>query len=191
MGHKGDMKKGVLKDYVLDPENPGGYRYVGSYYFCTVLDRNRKKNGILQLIGGLLELFFILLAVSINCLGNFKISVVIPVECILICVVLYMTGSYAYMTSPDKMEKSIYEKAFVRTVQTVAVGLVLNGFAMIAQLVVVIRNFDSLEGYGDYILLGMLAILFVCNLATLKYHRGLYKQAGPISVEEDVTGDRD
>ena len=185
------MKKCFLRDYVLDPDNPGGYRYVGSYYFCTVSDKNRRKNGILQLIGGILELLFGLVAVSIHCLGNFKIAVVIPVECILICIVLYMTGSYSYMTSPDKMEKSTYEKAFLRTVQSTAVGLVLNAFALVAQVVVIIRNISSLEGYGDYILLGMLAILFVCNLATLKYHRGLYKQAGIISVEEDVAGDRD
>lgn len=185
------MKKGFLKDYVLDPENPGGYRYVGSYYFCTVSDKNRKKNGILQLVGSVMELLFVLWMVSINCLGNFKIPVVIPVECILICVVLYMTGSYAYMNCPDKMEKGTYEKAFLRTVQTVAVGLVLNGFALVAQGVVIIRNLSSLEGFGDYILLGMQAILFVCNLAVLKYHRGLYKQAGLISVEEDVAGDRD
>lgn len=185
------MKKGFLKDYVLDPDNPGGYRYVGSYYFCTVSDKSRKKNGILQLIGGIIEILFVLLAVSIHCLGNFKIAVVIPVECILICIVLYMSGSYAYMNSPDKMEKSTYEKAFLRTVQSVAVGTVLNTFALIAQVVVIVKNFSGLEGYGDYILLGMLAILLVCNLAALKYHRGLYQQAGPISIEEDVAGDRD
>ena len=185
------MKKGFLKDYVLDSDNPGGYRYVGSYYLCTVSDKVRKKSGILQLVGGLLELFFVLGAVSVRCLGNFKIPVVIPAECILICIVLYMTGTYAYMKSPDKMEKSIYEKAFLRTVQTVAVALFLNGFAAAAQLVVIIRNISNMEGYGDYILLGMLAILFVCNLVVLKYHRGLYRQAGLISVEEDVAGNCD
>ncbi len=185
------MKKGFLKDYVLDPEGPGGYRYVGSYYSCTISNRNRKKNGILQIMGGMAELLFILLAVSIHCLGNFKISVVIPTECILICIVLYLAGSYAYMKSPDKMEKGTYEKAFLRTVQSVAVGLVLNVFALIAQGIVIVRNISELEGCGDYLLLGMLALLAVCNTAVLRYHRGLYKQAGIISVEEDVTGDRD
>lgn len=177
------MKKGFLKDYVLDADSVSGYRYVGSYYSCTVSDKDRRKHGILQIIGSALELLLVLLAVSIRCLGNFKISVVIPTECMLICIVLYMTGSYAYMKSTDKMEKGIYEKAFLRTVQSVAVGLVLNVFSLIAQLVVVIRNADTLEGYGDYLLLGMLALLAVCNLAALKYHRGLYKQAGPILVE--------
>ena len=185
------MKKGFLKDYVLDPDNPGGYRYVGSYYTCDISMEDRRKNGIRQLIGGFLELGFVLLMVSIHCVGNFKISVVIPAECMLICIVLYMTGSYAYMTSPDKMEKSTYEKAFLRTVQSVAVGLFLNGFAFLAQSVVIVRNLDKLEGFGDYLLLSMLAILFLCNLGTLKYHRGLYRQAGLLSVEEDVAGDRD
>ena len=177
------MKKGFLKDYVLDPDNPGGYRYVGSYYSCTVSDKNRRKYGILQMIGGIIEILFILLAVSIRCLGNFKISVVIPAECMLICIVLYMTGSYAYMTSLDRMEKGTYEKAFLRTVQSVAVGTVLNAFSLVAQIVVIVKNISSLEGYGDYLLLGMLALLVVCNLAVLKYHRGLYKQAGPVAVE--------
>ncbi|MBQ8823558.1 MAG: hypothetical protein IJZ82_13020 [Lachnospiraceae bacterium] len=139
------MKKGFLKDYVLDPDKPGGYRYIGSYYSCTVSDKNRRKHGILQMMGSALEMLFVLLAVSIRCLGNFKISVVIPMECMLICIVLYMTGSYAYMKSSRRMEKGTYEKAFLRTVQSVAVGLVLNVFSLIAQIVVIIRNADVLE----------------------------------------------
>lgn len=180
------MKKGFLKDYVLDPDSPGGYRYVGSYYSCSISGETRKKKGLLQIIGSVIEMLFILLTVSINCLGNFKVSVVIPAECILICAVLYLTGSYTYMTAPDKMEKGTYEKAFLKTVQTAAIGTVLNVFSLIAQIVVIIRNFSSLEGYGDFLLLGMLALLAVCNLAVLKYQRGLYGQAGPISVEAEV-----
>lgn len=177
------MKKGFLKDYVLDADSSNGYRYVGSYYSCTVSDKNRRKHGILQIIGSAFEMLFILLAVSVHCLGNFKVSVVIPTECMLICIVLYMTGSYAYLKSPGKMEKGIYEKAFLRTVQTTAVGLVLNVFSLVAQLVVIVQNMEELEGYGDYLLLGMLALLAVCNFAALKYHRGLYRQAGPLTVE--------
>ena len=120
------MKKGFLKDYVLDAGSSSGYRYIGAYYSCKISDRNRRKGGILQLAGGVLEMLFLLLAVSIRCLGNFKISVVIPAEGMLLCIVLYLTGSYAYMKSPDKMEKDTYEKAFLRTVQVVAAGLFLN-----------------------------------------------------------------
>lgn len=185
------MKKGFLKDYVLDPDRPGGYRYVGTYYSCRIPDKTRRKHGILQIIGSIAEMLFVLLAVSIHCLGNFKISVVIPVECMLICIVLYLTGSYNYMMSPDRMEKGTYEKAFLRTVQSVAVGLVLNVFSFIAQTVVVIKNMSVLEGYGDYLLLGMLAVLIVCNFAVLKYQRGLYKQAGPVSVEAEIGGNPD
>lgn len=177
------MKKGFLKDYVLDAGSSSGYRYVGAYYSCTVSDKNRRKGGILQLAGGALEMLLILLAVSIHCLGNFKISVVIPAECMLLCIVLYLTGSYAYMKSPDKMEKDTYEKAFSRTVQTVAVGLFLNVFSLIAQMVVIIRNRAVLEGSGDYLLLGMLLVLAVGNLAALNYHRRLYRTAGPITVD--------
>lgn len=168
------MKKGQLKDYVLDPDSKGGYRYTGEYYTIGVPEHERRRNGTLQLLGGVLELMLLLLALSVPCEGNVNVFVVIPAEFMLLCSALYISGSYAYRKCADRMEKRVYEKAILWTVQSVAVALALNAFSLLAQLVLLLRG--SQEVCGDAILLGMLAVLFVCNFAALQYHRGLYGQ---------------
>ena len=79
------MNKKYVKDYVADETVYGGYRYTGIYYVDSINDDQRKKLGMTHLLIGVLQMILVLLAASINCIGNRTIYVVIPMECTLVC----------------------------------------------------------------------------------------------------------
>ncbi len=170
------MKKEHLKDYVPDESCERGVRYVGEYYVTEIPAEQRRKSGLLQIIGALIEIVLVLIAVSLNCMGNYKIYIVIPMEITLFCILYYITGSYAYLKCENRMEKLTYEKAFMKTVQSVTIALIFNIFSLVGEAVLIIQNFRSMKGYGDYTFLIMMLIILIINITAFNWHRKLAKQ---------------
>lgn len=170
------MKKGYIKDYVPDKDSERGVRYVGEYFITDIPDAKRRKDGLLQLVGAIVEMILILVAVSLNCIGNYKVYIVIPMEITLFCILYYITGSYAYFKCSNRMEKLTYEKAFLRTVQSVTIAMIFNVFSLIGEAVLIIQNFKSMKGYGDYTFLIMIVLVLVINIYAFNWHRKLASQ---------------
>ena len=170
------MKKGYIKDYVPDKDSERGVRYVGEYYITDIPDDKRRRDGWLQIVGAFVEIILILIAVSLNCMGNYKVNIVIPMEITLFCILYYITGSYAYLKCDKRMEKLTYEKAFMRTVQSVTIAIIFNVFSLIGETVLIIQNFKSMEGYGDCTFLIMILLVLVMNIAAFNRHRKLASQ---------------
>lgn len=179
------MKKGYIKDYVPDENSERGVRYVGEYYIIDITKEQRRKSGMIQLVGAVVEMILILIAVSLNCMGNYKVYIVIPMEITLFCILYYMTGSYAYLKSENRMEKLTYEKAFMKTVQSVTIAMIFNVFSLVGEAALIIQNFRSMEGYGDYTFIIMIMIVLVMNIAAFNWHRKLATQ-----VRQEQTADK-
>ena len=77
------MKKKYVKDYVSDGK--GAYRYQGKYYQSRILEEERKKQGKIQILYGIVCLILILAALCIPCAGNKTVYIVIPLEATLVC----------------------------------------------------------------------------------------------------------
>ncbi len=178
------MKKEYIKDYVPDKDSDRGVRYVGEYYVTDIPDDKRRKDGLLQIVGAVVEIILILIAVSLNCVGNYKVYIVIPMEITLFCILYYITGAYAYLKCDKRMEKLTYEKAFMRTVQSVTIAIIFNVFSLIGEAVLIIQNFKSLEGYGDYTFLIMIVLVLVINFFAFNRHRKLASQVRQEQTEE-------
>lgn len=170
------MKKGYMKDYVPDKDSERGVRYVGEYYVTDIPDDKRRRDGLLQIVGAFVEIILILIAVSLNCIGNYKVYIVIPMEITLFCILYYISGSYSYFKCDKRMEKLTYEKAFMRTVQSVTIAMIFNVFSLIGEAVLIIQNFKAMEGYGDYTFLIMILLVLVINISAFNWHRKLASQ---------------
>lgn len=179
------MKKGYIKDYVPDESSEKGVRYVGKYYITDISAEQRRKGGLLQIIGALIEIILVLTAVSLNCMGNYKVYIVIPMEITLFCILYYITGSYAYLKCDSRMEKLTYEKAFMKTVQSVTIAVIFNIFSLIGEAALIIQNYHNMQGYGDYTFLVMMLIILVINIAAFNRHRKLASQ-----VRQEQTADK-
>lgn len=171
------MKKGYIKDYVPDENSERGVRYVGEYYITDITKEQRRKSGMIQLVGALIEIALVLIAVSLNCMGNYKIYIVIPMEITLFCILYYVTGSYAFLKCDNRMEKLTYEKAFMKTVQSVTIAMIFNVFSLVGEAILIIQNFHNMQGYGDYTFFIMMLIILVINIAAFNWHRKLAAQA--------------
>lgn len=167
------MKRKYVKDYVADETVKGGYRYTGVYYTDNLADDIRKKNGLLHLIVGILQIVFVLFAASINCMGNRTIYVVIPMECTLFCALNLCLGAYTFLKTNNRMEIHQYEGSYLKMVQSVAVAFFLNVGSVIGQIVVLIKGTYEYGVLNEILLLGALILMGAVNAMEWMWHRKL------------------
>lgn len=179
------MKKNNLKNYEVDKDSKRGVRYVGIYYTTGMSAEERRKNGVIRMLAGIVQIVLIFSAVALNCVGTRTVYVIIPLECILFCTLYYVIGAYTFFSTEDKMEQKAYERAVENPVQITMVAVVLNIISCIGQMIVIIRNASVLSGYGDYVLLALLFGLLVLHIIMWKYQKLLFERAKPIRQEKN------
>lgn len=167
------MKKKYVKDYVADETIEGGYRYTGVYYIDNLAEDIRKKNALIHLIIGVLQIVFILLAASINCIGNRTIYVVIPMECTLFCALNLCLGAYTFLKTSNRMELHQYEGSYMRMTQASAVAFFLNVGSIIGQIVVLAKGSYEFGALNEALLLLALILMGVVNAMEWMWHRKL------------------
>lgn len=165
------MKKKYVKDYVADKTVEGGYRYTGIYYTDNLDADIRKKNGLIHLIVGVLQIIFIIFAASINCVGNRTIYVVIPMEITLFCALNLCLGAYTFLKSSNRMELHQYEGSYLKMVQSVTVAFFLNIGSIIGQIVVLTRGTFEFGVLNEVLLLGALILMCVINAMEWMWQR--------------------
>lgn len=165
------MKKKYVKDYVADKTVEGGYRYTGIYYTDNLDADIRKKNGLIHLIVGVLQIIFIIFAASINCVGNRTIYVVIPMEITLFCALNLCLGAYTFLKSSNRMELHQYEGSYLKMVQSVTVAFFLNIGSIIGQIVVLTRGIFEFGVLNEVLLLAALIIMGVVNAMEWMWQR--------------------
>lgn len=183
------MKKKYVKDYIPESNGNTTYRYVGDFYVSEIDDKQRKKSGLLQMIYAALSMALTFAALCINCIGNHTIYVVIPLECTLVCYAYYISGAYAFLKCDNRMEQRMYDAAFIRTVQSATIAMIINIFSFIGELIVVITNRKSIEGAGEYFLLIWILFMAVVNGIAWSYQRrliaGVHKEERKKEEKED------
>jgi len=165
------MKKKYVKDYVADKTVEGGYRYTGIYYTDNLDADIRKKNGLIHLIVGVLQIIFIIFAASINCVGNRTIYVVIPMEITLFCALNLCLGAYTFLKSGNRMELHQYEGSYLKMVQSVTVAFFLNIGSIIGQIVVLTRGIFEFGVLNEVLLLAALILMGIVNAMEWMWQR--------------------
>ena len=167
------MRKKHVKDYVADKTIEGGYRYVGMYYVDSISEIERKKAGIFHMSIGILQIILVLLAASINCMGNRTIYVIIPMECTMFCALNLCLGAYRFLKNSNRMELRHYEDSYQRMVQSVTIAFFLNIGSFIGQIVVISKGYFYSEAMYEYLLLGALLLMMIINGIEWKMQRKL------------------
>jgi hypothetical protein len=157
------MRRKHVRDYVADETVQGGYRYVGEYYIDKNEPELRKKISFINILIGVLELIVAFIALSLNCIGNRTIYVVIPLEIMMICAFMYIMGAYAYQKTNERMEKRHYEDSVQRMVHMSMIAFFMNLCSIIGQFYIVFKGYYFSEKYLEYVLLVILILLGVVN----------------------------
>lgn len=165
------MKKKYVKDYVADETVEGGYRYTGIYYTDNISDNQRKKLGVSHLLIGVLQVVLVLLATSINCIGNRTIYVVIPMECTLFCALNLCLGAYTFLKSSNRMELRQYEGSYQRMVQSVTIAFFLNIGSVIGQIYIIAKGMQYNGMVSEYLLLVAILLMTVINGIEWKWQK--------------------
>lgn len=157
------MRKKHVKDYVSDETIEGGYRYIGNYFIDNMPDDKRKKVALTDFLLGIIEAIGVLATLSINCVGNRTIYVVIPLEICLVCLVYYISGAYTYYKNDQKMERRCYEDSYLRMVQSITVAFFLNVGSIIGQIYTICKGYYFEDKNLEYLLLVALFIIATLN----------------------------
>ncbi len=160
------MKRRYLKDYIRD--DSGGFRYTGRFYCTAISDEERRRKGFMGIAGGMLGIVLILAAISVNCLGNRTLYVVLPLEFSLLCYGYYLSGVITFFKAANRMELRIYEGAYLRTIQSLTIALLLQLFSLMGELFLIVRYKGS-TGEGEFFLLFW--ILLILGLGLILWRR--------------------
>lgn len=160
------MKKRYIKDYVTTPE--GNLEYRGKYFSSQVTEEERKKEGIVQVIYGIVCIVLLLAALCIPCKGSETIYIVIPLEITLVCLWIYLTGSFAFIKSDSLMEEKDYDKAYQGPIQALTVSILLYVFTFGGQIIGIVMN-SKTEGSAD-IYFAMI-IFFILIISCVVWNR--------------------
>lgn len=154
------MKKKYVKDYI--PTEKGELQYCGKYYQSKVTEKERKKNGLIQIIYGISCLILILISLSIPCNGNQTVYIVIPLELTLICLWGYLTGSFILLKTEDRMEQKDYDKAYQGPMQSLTIAVILYIFSLGGQIIGIVMN-ASKRSNGDIYFAMILVFVLVIS----------------------------
>lgn len=140
------MKKKYVKDYV--PTEKGDLQYRGKYYLSQMKEEERKKTGLIQILYGISCFVLILIALCIPCNGNQTIYIVIPLEVTLVCLWLYLSGSFALMKAEDRMEQKDYDKIYQGPIQALTIAIIFYIFSLGGQIIGILME-TSKRSNGD------------------------------------------
>lgn len=154
------MKKKYVKDYVSDGK--GAYRYQGIYYRSRILEDERKKQGKIQILYGIVCLILIFSALCIPCTGNKTVYIVIPLEVTLVCLWGYLTGSFALLKVQDRMEQKDYDKAYQSPMQSLTIAIIFYIFSLGGQMTGVLME-SSKRSSGDIYFAMILGFILVMS----------------------------
>ena len=157
------VKKRYLKDYTRDEK--GSLSYTGKFYRSAISDADRKKH---SLIGGVLGIMILLFALSLNCIGTVSIQVILPLEFTLLCYGYYLSGIAVFSKADNRMELRTYEGAFLRTIQSVTLAMVLQIVSLLGEGWIIFTTGGG-TGRKEYYLL--LSIAFVLMLSMFLWNR--------------------
>ena len=160
------MKKKYIKDYVATPE--GNLKYCGKYFISDITGEERKKEGIVQIVYGIVCAVLLLAALCIPCQGSETIYVVIPLELALVCLWTYLTGSLAFLKADNRMEEKDYDKAYQNPIQALTVSILLYVFSFGGQMIGIVMN-SSAQEKGD--LYFSMILFFVVVMSIVVWNR--------------------
>ena len=160
------MKKKYVKDYVATPE--GKLKYCGKYFTSDITGEERKKEGIVQIIYGIVCAGLLLAALCIPCQGSETIYVVIPLELAFICLWTYLTGSLAFLKADNRMEEKDYDKVYQNPIQALTVSILLYVFSFGGQIIGIVMNSAEQEK-GD--LYFSMILFFVVVMSIVMWNR--------------------
>lgn len=162
------MKKKYIKDYVATPE--GKLEYRGKYFRSQVSDEERKREGLWQMAYGIVCLCLLVAALCIPCQGNKTVYIVIPLELSLICLWVYLTGSFALLKSGQLMEEKDYDKAYQSPIQALTVSILLYVFSFGGQMIGIVMN-SEVQETGDIYLACVLFFVLVMSVVVWNRQR--------------------
>lgn len=175
------MKKRYLKDYTRD-EN-GSLSYTGKFYRSTISDADRKKQSLMGGAGGVLGIVIPLFALSLNCFGTVSIQVILPLEFTLLCYGYYLSGIAVFSKAGNRMELRTYEGAFLRTVQSVTLAMILQIVSLLGEGWIILTTGGG-TGREEFYLLISIALALALSMFLWKKHRRLI---APVREENQDT----
>ena len=155
------MKRRYLKDYIRD-ENEG-FRYTGRFYCSAISDDERKKHSFTGIVAGVTGILLVLAAISVNCLGNRTLYVVLPLEFTLLCYGYYLAGIITFFKAPNRMELRIYGGAYLRTIQSLTIAILLQFFSLVGELFLIVR-YEGNPGKEEFYLLFWILLALGLNV---------------------------
>ena len=177
------MKKKNLRNYEVDKTSKRGVRYIGIYYTLDMSDKEHRRDGLLRIAAGLVEMLLVFIAAAINCVGTRTVYIIIPLELVLFCAMYYVMGAYTFLRSTDRMEQRAYERAVENPVQITMTALVLSIISCIGQAVLIFRKASEVTGYGDCMLLILILVILVLHVMMWKHQRVLYGRTRIVKQE--------
>lgn len=169
------MKKRYVKDYKFGSDAKH-FHYVGAYYVHGLDKRMRQKSGGVQLLAAAVEILLLVGVGFLNSPGTYTMYVIVPMLCMFFPILYYMMGTWNFMHCESRMERYQYDSSFLRMTKCAAAGLFLNLFALLGDVLLIVRNAKAWEEYSEYLLLTALVIMGVMNYTALAWHRYLMKQ---------------
>ena len=162
------MKKKYIKDYVETPE--GKLEYRGRYYTSDISEEEQKSVGMVQMVYGIFCVILLIIALCIPCQGSETIYVVIPLELALICLWVYLTGSFSFLKAGRRMEEKDYDKAYQNPIQALTVSILLYVFSFGGQIIGIVMN-SKVQENGDLYLSLVLFLVLVISIVVWNRQR--------------------
>ncbi len=176
------MKKKYVKDYV--PTEKGDLRYCGKYYLSQIKEEERKKTGLIQIIYGISWLVLVLIGLCIPCNGNQTVYIVIPLELTLICLWVYLSGSFAFMKTEGRMERKDYDKAYQDPIQALTVAIIFEILSLGGQVIGILME-ASKRSNGDIYFAMILFLVLVMSCVVWNRQRKIMHF---VTEEKSVSG---
>lgn len=176
------LKKRYVKDYV--PTKDGNYKYQGKYYQSRISEKERKKEGRIQILYGITCLAMLLLALCIPCNGNRTVYIVIPLELTFICLWIYLVGSFALLNVENRMEQKEYDKVYQSPIQSLTIAIIIYIFSIVGQMIGVLMN-SFKRSRGDIWFVMILFFVLVMSCVIWNRQRKMMH-----SVTEEKTEDK-
>ena len=176
------MKKKYVRDYV--PTEKGDLKYRGKYYFSKISEEQRKKESRIQILYGIICLALILLALCIPCNGNHTIYVVIPAEITLLCLVSYISGSFALQKTGERLERKDYDKAYQNPIQALTIAILFYVFSLGGQMIGILMD-TSKRTNGDIYFAMILVLVLVLSVVVWNRQRKIMHL---VTEEKNISG---
>lgn len=161
-----NLKKKYVKDYVSTEK--GDLKYQGKYYLSKMTEEERRKESMIQMLYGISSLILVLSALCIPCNGNQTIYVVIPVEITLVCLVYYISGSFALRKAGERLEQKDYDKAYQGPIQALTIAIFFYVFSIGGQVIGILMKATKRSSGDIYF---CMILIFVLVMSCVVWNR--------------------